>query len=228
MRIFKNTKEAYPEILRDIVKRGIIYNSSSVQGVNTKGNDDFTYSELTLYSFMVEDSSDCLETCKDPEWVKAEFLERVSFKSINPGEAMKLREGLWSTMLKDGRFDYSYSERIREVGFFHIMGNICDNPSSRQNILSIWDKNIDELRIGTNKRVPCSMYYNFRERNGVIDIIYHMRSSDYYEHFKNDIALAHLMLEYIVKLTGMTRGKLFMSIDSLHAYKKDWGTLAIY
>jgi thymidylate synthase len=72
------------------------------------------------------------------------------------------------------------------------------------------------------------MYYNFRERNGKVDIIYHMRSSDYYEHFRNDIALAYLLLKYIATLSGKEVGSLYMTIDSLHAYKKDWGKLEIY
>lgn len=238
MRIFRNTEEAYPEILRDIVKRGVEYHSSSVQGKSTKGDDNYTYKELTLYSFMIEHPQDAVEQSKDPEWVNAEFTERVSTINMNPGEAYKLREDLWKPMLNaNGKFDYSYNERIGWEHIVYVTNNICNFPSSRRNIISVWDDSIDKYRLEGPQRVPCSMYYNFRERNGVIDIIYHMRSSDYYEHFKNDIALAYLLLKYVVDVCNYDLpqendcykvGKLFMTIDSLHAYKKDWGKLEIY
>lgn len=228
MRIFNNTKEAYPEILRDIVKRGVEYHSSSVQGKDTKNNDDYTFRELVMYGFCITDPSDAVENSKDPIWVQAEFQERVDPKCPNPGSAFRMREELWSPMLNEyGQFDYNYSQRMQQEKINHLVSNIKNMPSSRQNILSIWN-DIDHSRIGTNKRVPCSMYYNFRERNGKVDIIYHMRSSDYYEHFRNDIALAYLLLKYIATLSGKEVGSLYMTIDSLHAYKKDWGKLEIY
>ena len=79
--------------------------------------------------------------------------------------------------------------------------------------------------------IPCSMYYDFLIRqNGkgekVLHICYHQRSSDFVTHFGNDVYLAWKLMEYVAKEVGVKPGYLYHTIDSLHAYKKDWLALA--
>ena len=75
------------------------------------------------------------------------------------------------------------------------------------------------------------MYYDFLIRqNGkgekVLHICYHQRSSDFVTHFGNDVYLAWRLMEYVAQEVGIKPGYLYHTIDSLHAYKKDWTALA--
>lgn len=81
------------------------------------------------------------------------------------------------------------------------------------------------------KRIPCSMYYDFLIRDGKLHICYHQRSSDFIAHFGNDVYLAWELKEYMTNLVNhfspddtdiIEPGYLYHTIDSLHAYQKDW------
>lgn len=224
MRIFENTKEAYPEILRDIIKFGRLVKSNTVQNLKDV-SDDYLMKELQLYSFCVLSMADSLETTKDPDWVKVEISERL--KKGNPGVAWKLREEYW-TQFQDaeGKFCYTYGDRL-SPNIPGIISLLTTNPGTRQAILALWQEGDHQVVNGV-KRVPCTMYYNFQIREGKLDVIYHMRSSDFFEHFRNDLTLASLLRDHIGGALGVESGKTFMVVDSLHAYKKDWGKLDIY
>lgn len=228
MRIYTNSTELLEAVIRDVVKYGREVKSTTVQ--NLVGvSDDYLMKELQCYSFCLLNPASTLEKSfvKDPEWVKAEIKERISEKGENPGKAWELREPYWKTFLTEEKFCYSYGERITTSP-----GKLADllraNPGTRQAITMIWDREVDIDNVGGKKRVPCSMYYNFQIREGKLDIIYHMRSSDIFEHFRNDVTLAYLYQDYIANLLDIPVGNLFMVVDSLHAYKKDWGSLGIF
>ena len=229
MRIFENTAEAYPEILRDIVKFGREEFSNTVQNLTDINRDDYLMKELQLYSFCILDDSDRRFTCKDPEWVLFEHKERISPERFpNPGVAYKLREDYWKQFQDaEGKFCYTYGDRI-VYALSKATKLLQKNPGTRQAIISVWDREIDPQNTGGKKRVPCSVYYNVQIRDGKLDIIYHMRSSDFFEHFKNDVTLAGELRNTIANYLKVPNGKLFMVVDSLHAYKKNWGTLGIF
>ena len=74
------------------------------------------------------------------------------------------------------------------------------------------------------------MYYDFLIRTNTrgekqLNICYHQRSSDFVTHFGNDVYLAWRLMEYVAKEVGVNRGYLYHTIDSLHAYKRDWVVL---
>lgn len=162
---------------------------------------------------------------------------------------------------KDGlpRFDYSYGERINQEvtykGGIHklieaIAIQLAEDPDTRKAILPIYGTytryNHDEEGHGSPKdysferdidfmdgahRIPCSMYFDFLLRNGKLNICYHQRSSDFVQHFGNDVYLAWNLMLYMVELINnylgeeddvVSPGYLYHTIDSLHAYKKDW------
>lgn len=233
MRVFDNTTQAYPEILRDIIKFGRVVKSNTVQNIKDV-SDDFKMKELQLYSFCVLDDSDRFATCKDPDWVVKEFHERWAVgigeetELVNPGVAYKMREKYWKQFLNSrGQFCYTYGERFKN-SLNKVITLLKKNLETRQGIVCLWDIHTDPISIGGNRRVPCSMYYNLQYRDGGLDIIYHMRSSDFHEHFRNDFTLASELKYAIAKSCNLNPGKTFMVIDSLHAYKKDWEYLNIF
>ncbi len=144
-----------------------------------------------------------------------------------------------------GIFEYTYSERIMKPVYFNgtvmpkiraIIQLLKSDQDTRKAVLNIYgtdnyNEDEDSDHYDGSRRIPCSMYYDFLIRqNGkgekVLHICYHQRSSDFIIHFGNDVYLAWRLMEYVAKEVGVKPGYLYHTIDSLHAYKKDWIALA--
>jgi len=217
-RIFANCKEAINEIERDIHEMGVLCHPHSMQNKIVKDDDNYSTKEVQNYSFTILDMSDRDDIVgENLEWCKAEYYERINPAFKNPGTAWKLRKDVWEEFLIDGKFDYTYNERL-QWQIDGIVDELKENPDSRQCIIQIHDRNIDASRMRT-LRIPCSMYYQFMIRRGKLDVIYNMRSSDFDTHFTNDIWLADALRVFIADCIGIESGLLHMNIGSLHRYK---------
>ncbi len=238
MRIYINWHECYNEVLRDLAEMGITVRPKTMQDKNIEGNPDYETKELQNYSYtLLNAKSSTIEGVTQP-WADAEFKERVTdpwdrnkdgvaYKGflpsfINPGEAWKLREEVWSEYIHDGKLGYTYNEMLwNQDQLTAIVNRIKQDPDSRQLWLSLWDpcKYID--KIGGHGRVPCSIGYNFQVRNGKLNMHYVMRSCDFITHFRNDVYLAIKLLEWVADKTGYEVGNFTHTMFSLHIYKKD-------
>lgn len=246
MRVYSNSFELMSEMGRELNSYGQTVKPKTYQNKVIEGNEDFVTKELICQQY-------CLTSLGDPvwlfvfsqskEWADAELKERTGGRRFNPGCAWELRKDLWEQFLVDGKFDYTYPERI--WGKFPIDGSqqpfncdfyleaiICllkrDNDT-RKAVLPIFH-NLDLRYLDGSKRIPCSMYYDFLIRNNandekVLHICYHQRSSDFVTHFGNDVYLAWRLMEYVAEEVGVKPGYLYHTIDSLHSYKKDWSNL---
>lgn len=235
MRIYSNSFELMSEMGRELNSYGQIVKPKTYQNKVIEGNEDFITKELICQPY-------CLTSLGDPvwlfvfshskEWADAEFQERIDISDItNPGKAWELRKDLWEQFLVNGKFDYTYNERM--VILPYTIQLLKSDSDTRKAVLPIFNGNgeDDTLYYHGNKRIPCSMYYDFLIRqNGkgekVLHICYHQRSSDFVTHFGNDVYLAWRLMEYVAKEVGVKPGYLYHIIDSLHAYKKDWTALA--
>ena len=242
MRIYSFCKELMSEIGRELNSYGEIVKPKTYQNKNIEGNEDMITKEIQSYQY-------CLLHLSDPEWLfaysntqewaEAEFKERVSGYEINPGEAWKLNKSMWSQFLVDGHFDYTYAERINAIVsnrfatgtiFTTRLQAVIDllktDPDTRKAVLSIFDPSLDSENYDGSRRIPCSMYYDFLLRdNGrgkQLNIYYHQRSSDFTNHFGDDVYLAWRLMEYVASKVNAKIGYLYHTIDSLHVYKKDW------
>lgn len=231
MRIYSNSFELMSELGRELNSYGQTVKPKTYQNKRIEGNDDFITKELICQQY-------CLTSLGDPiwlfvfshskEWADAEFQERIDTSDIiNPGKAWELRKDLWEQFLVNGKFDYTYNERM--VILPYTIQLLKSDSDTRKAVLPIFNGNgeDDTLYYHGNKRIPCSMYYDFLIRqNGkgekVLHICYHQRSSDFAQHFGNDIYLAWRLMEYVAKEVGVKPGYLYHTIDSLHIYKKDW------
>lgn len=238
MRIFRNCREAIIEIGRELKKVSVVIQGQTMQDKNIADNPDFNTREIQAFSFAIIDTSD-----KDQmpnltrEWAEAEFLERIGYPEAfgldserrqpsNPGLAYLKRKEVWEEFLVDGKFAYSYSERM----FWQIdpiIDELQKNPATRQAIIRIHDNFIDLKKLGKD-RLPCSLQYHFMIRDNELDIIYTMRSSDFVTHFCNDIYLAIKLQEYIASQINRFTGKFIFFCSSLHIYRKDWKVLTNY
>ena len=227
---------------------GHINRPKTYQNKVIDGKDEFITKELICEQY-------CLTNLPDPnwlftytkarQWADAEFNERVSGKMLNPGEAYKLRMDMWEEFLVDIEgdkvFDYTYPERINTLCRYKgqimtklkaIIELLKDDPDTRKAVLSIYGSGnyTDANYYGGEHRIPCSMYYDFLIRENskgekVLNICYHQRSSDFIGHFGDDVYLAWRLMEYVAEKVGINKGYLYHTIDSLHAYKKDWWML---
>ncbi len=245
MRIFRSFTEAVSEVLRDVKEMGIVVPSFSVQDFKTRGDPNYDTKEIEAYQYCVTDtttSTDALFIFEPTrEWADKEMDERLSPEWMNPGLAWKVREHVWETFLHDGRFAYSYNERLR-IQLRRFIEELALRPFTRQAVLSIWNPTIDPEKLGGGGRVPCSLYYHFMVRPNMdgtirLDMVYAMRSCDAVTHFGNDVYLATGLQEYVYQClvnngtflenAGVTpeqflRGRFIHQIASLHAFRKDW------
>lgn len=237
MRIYSSSYELMSEMGRELNSYGQTVKPKTYQNKNIEGNEDFVTKEIICQQY-------CLTSLQDPtwlffysrsrEWADAEFQERVDTSDIiNPGKAWELRKDLWEQFLVNGKFDYTYNERIVHV-IKPLIRLLKNDNDTRKAVLPIFNGDIDGLDTDWydgSRRIPCSMYYDFLIRqNGkgekVLHICYHQRSSDFVQHFGNDVYLAWRLMEYVAKEVGVKPGYLYHTIDSLHAYQKDWDKLA--
>lgn len=235
MRIYSNSFELMSELGRELNSYGQIVRPKTYQNKVIEGNEDFATKELICQQY-------CLTSLGDPvwlfvfshskEWADEEFKERINTSEvINPGKAWELRKDLWEQFLVDGKFDYTYNERMAILPYTIQLLRL--DSDTRKAVLPIFNGNgeDDTLYYHGNKRIPCSMYYDFLIRqNGkgekVLHICYHQRSSDFAQHFGNDIYLVWRLMEYVAQEVGVKPGYLYHTIDSLHIYKKDWHFLS--
>lgn len=141
------------------------------------------------------------------------------------------------------QFDYSYPERINQVVKYKgelktkleaVIQLLKDDPDTRKAILNIYGAyfgngySVDDAgALDGHSRIPCSMYYDFLIRENqkgekILNICYHQRSSDFVTFFGSDVYLAWRLMEYVAGEVGVKPGYLYHTIDSIHAYKKDW------
>ena len=230
MRIFANFTEAFSEIKRDLAEMGIDVHTKTMQNKNIEHDDNYSTKELQFYSYRILEPFNDLDTLMDSlpnlSWAKAEWLERrlgIEGNPVNPGEAYKLRDGVWNEFLnKEGKFDYSYSERFNHnKQVLKVIEALRRDNLSRQAYISVWDPT-DTSYLGTAiSRVPCSLGYLFQYRQGKLNMEYTMRSCDFGTHFKNDVFEALMLLMYVSDMTNLMPGDFIHSIASFHIYKKD-------
>jgi thymidylate synthase len=151
------------------------------------------------------------------EFVRLDFLDRISPKPVNPGRAIEADEvGVLSKFLHDGLLDYTYSERLCNQYQF-IIDLLIEHPNTRQAYMSVWDKAIDINRL-EKMRVPCSLGYHFFIRDNKLVMIYSMRSLEVTKCLGNDIFTASLMLQYIANQVGVDYGYIQFHIGSMHIF----------
>lgn len=242
MRFYSSCYELMSEMGRDLWEMGSEVKPKTYQNKVIENNDEFVTKELICKQY-------CLSSLQDEDmlfiysnsknWAEKEFLERISGERLNPGEAYLERSDMWNQFLVETEpgvfyFDYTYPERMnrllmpREGKKLTILQGIIEllkeDPDTRKAVLPIFDPE-DCNYYGAQRRIPCSMYYDFLIRKGKLIINYHQRSSDFVGHFGNDVYLAYKLGEYIAKEVGVEMGGLIHTIDSLHCYKKDWSKL---
>lgn len=223
MRIFKDFIEAHKEVERELKHNGIVYQTETVQDKYVGDKDEFKTKELECYSFTVR-NPDIVSYMAwlglNQQWISKEFAERIGQKRLNPGESYRERQNIWEEFLHDGKFSYTYSERIGDQ-VQEVVDLLSRIPSSRHGIINIYDPSIDNKRRDGTVRVPCSMYYMLTIREGKVKMMYNIRSNDFNTHFGYDLVLARMLQEHVASQLGLEAGDFRYQSVSLHAFYRD-------
>jgi len=226
MRIFSDLIEATDEAEREVLEMGLDLDTYSYQDKIVAGNEEFKTKELMGYGFRVQDiglgSRRALiqKHYLSYNWIKDEFAERISNLGTNPGSAYLHRADVWSEFLTNGKFHYTYSERINDQMEL-VINELRIHPNSRQAIIQMYRNDIDKNNWGGKGRIPCSMHYQFLIRQDKVHVIYTMRSSDLYAHFLYDIILASMKANHIAESLKKNLGSGIFNFGSLHGFYRD-------
>jgi thymidylate synthase len=262
MRIYSSPFEAMKETERECWEMSIEVHPESMQDKRVADDPAYWTKELRGYSFIINswtwDPAHVKEALEyfwpgqsQPiaKYIDQELLDRVSPAS-NPGNSYLHRQDLWKEFLHDGKFAYTYSERIAPQ-LQTILHELQVNPNTRQAIINIHSnicpeefgqvKHAREKRSinrvaasadlnnrGGGGRIPCSMYYQVLLREGKVDLIYTMRSCDFLVHFPIDILLALGLQNWLSLQLHMPVGRFTYFVGSLHAYFKDLQVRGIF
>lgn len=233
-RIFKDCVEAVDETTREVFSRGVECFDKSHQAVEVS-KEEFLSKELVAYTYKISNPSDPGEAVdwarehfgKDyltPEYAE-EWWQEMKKGGINPGEAhLAHRPEYWKKfgIEEDGKFSYSYSERM-ESSLPKVIEKLKESPFRRAAFIPIWfEKDVD--RIG-ERRTPCSIGYHFLVRregmSNKLHLQYLQRSCDLVSFFPLDLYRAVRLMDYVSWELGIEKGILTHFISSLHAFKKD-------
>lgn len=239
MRIYKTILEALDETARDLKVRGITVKCKSYQDKKLTGKEQYVkelmgvdfkidkpmlnWKEAISYLFKEKE-----ETEKIFKYCKQEIKDRTCGKPLNPGNSYLIRNDYWSNFLENtGKFSYQYSERINYNNQLEsVIDCLKKDSGTRQAVLSIWNPDLDmnSKKLGGGNRIPCSLNYQYLIRNNRLHCIYHMRSSNFFEHLPIDLICAAGMMDYIVKRLKKTYpdlkvGTLSYLGGSLHGFK---------
>ena len=231
MRIYQNALEMIKEVERDLAEMGVRYQSYSVQDKIVKDDHDYETMELSGYAYKLvasEAGFDLLDSMlrykKDEEfvtWAKAEADERL-YPPVgrNPGKAWRKRGEFWKPFMRNGYFSYTYVERWNEqIGY--ILKELCDRPTTRQAIMTMYDRHQDMMNWGGLDRVPCSLTYQFLIRGDALHCIYSMRSCDFVNFFQADVYCTAQLQYWLCEQLDLRIGTFTHFIGSLHAFRKD-------
>lgn len=124
-RIFKDCFEMIREMDRELKVSGITVPVNHYQNQELSGDDRLTkeligvsfviskpyLGKREMLDFMFKDEAELIE-----KYCRAELSDRLDRNGVNPGKSWEIRRDLWQKLVsktrQEGRFDYTYSERL--------------------------------------------------------------------------------------------------------------------
>jgi hypothetical protein len=121
----------------------------------------------------------------------------------------------------DGTVHGNYGGRI-DNQIMDVVNKLKMDPSSRQAVIQIWDKNEDsEWRDPMPKDIPCTIALTFRIRDELLLLSVVMRSSDVWLGMPFDVFQFRQLQRTVANFLGREIGEYCHHSISMHLYKKD-------
>jgi len=202
----------YPQVLKHVLEHG---NTVCPRGMETK--------EISPFMVQIQNPRD------------RTFYDEI--RNINIG--FSIAEWLWivtgrndvemlsfynSNMKKysdNGKtFHGAYGRRLITEDcnqFDQVIEKLKSDKDSRQAVMTIFDAKQDFVK---TKDVPCTVDFQFFNRNDKLNMIVHMRSNDVYFGFPNDVFNFTMIQEMIAHEIGIDVGTYTHIANSFHLYKE--------
>lgn len=243
---------------QELLKWGQPVHSKYWQALDVSKYPQMAMLEVLNYSFsapMKTTLEGLVEDIKpDLPWADDHFEERVSRIPHNPPPSHEWwphgKQGNKEFMATE-KFSHTYPERIwpKEAdaadlfpwkrtpheGIRYPYGDLDDvvnlmvkDPLTRQAYLPLWFP--EDTGAVHGERVPCTLGYHFIARDGLLHIVYYIRSCDFIRHFRNDIYFTARLLRWVwqelrkidpTTWNDVRLGHLTMHITSLHIFARD-------
>ena len=107
-------------------------------------------------------------------------------------------------------------------GVNHVMNKLLKDPDSRQAVIDIYGGTEAHLKGFVTKDVPCTLTLQFFIRNGQLDTIANMRSSDIWLGLPYDFFNFSMIANAIAAQLGVPTGRLVMNLGSSHLYQTNY------
>ncbi|WP_292228363.1 thymidylate synthase [Brevundimonas sp.] len=102
---------------------------------------------------------------------------------------------------------------------------LSKRASSRQAVIQLFDRrDIEERR----KDTPCTCTLQFLVRDGLLNLVVHMRSNDVYKGLPHDVFAFTMFQEILARDLGVALGTYKHMVGSLHLYEEDRAKIDAY
>ncbi len=98
----------------------------------------------------------------------------------------------------------------------YIVRALQKDPMTRQAVMTLWKTNPEP-----SKDIPCTVSIQFIQRNGFLNVIVNMRSSDVWLGIPYDVFVFSQMGNWVAEQLGYIRGDLILQLGSSHMYEHD-------
>lgn len=102
---------------------------------------------------------------------------------------------------------------------------LVDRPTSRQAVIQLFDENDIRQKY---KDTPCTCTLQFLIRDGLLNMVVHMRSNDVYKGLPHDVFAFTMIQEILARDLGVALGTYKHMIGSFHLYDDDRLKVARY
>lgn len=170
-----------------------------------------------------------------------EHLKDQKFSHTYPERFWPTHAGHAEDLCGIGRDGTSMCDFGPTVGVRYEYGDLLDvvsllvrDPTTRQAYLPVWFP--EDTGAVRGQRVPCTLGYQFRIRNGRLNCTYGMRSCDYLRHLRDDIYLAMRLMYWVgenfwaladQEMPSLQLGTLTLNIGSLHIFDGDMAQMPL-
>lgn len=112
-------------------------------------------------------------------------------------------------------------EVVKRYQYEAVIDELENDPNSRRAVMSIYVGN--DLYGYGGKNTPCTLNLQFLIRNGRLDCLVRMRSSDVVKGLTYDMFVFTMVQEYIARRLDIPLGYYIHTAGSLHMYQSDFG-----
>lgn len=101
-----------------------------------------------------------------------------------------------------------------------IIERLRDDPDTRQAVITLWDPEFDAH--GGKKDHPCTSLFNFRIRDGKLNMSTFMRSNDAIHGWPFDLIQFSMLMQSMAHELGVGVGTYSHHVGSFHIYEPHW------